>query len=205
MQGRGFLATVPLLAFVCAFVGGPGAAAADDFDRPGFYLGVTGLYGIDFFEDEIEDVLGVSGVEVDGSPGLNAYAGLRLFSWLAVEANYEWMAEFETRAFGGSFQLTNHNLSANVKLFLPIWRVQPYLNLGIGGQYYDLGSNLGVSDTGWALLGRPGVGVDVYVTKHWVLNAQLNGMLSTNDVDAIGQEFNDLFYMSVGAGLQYRF
>lgn len=208
MRHRAHALTV-LLGVVLA----PGLALADDFDRSGLYVGVGGAYGYDFFKDAIQDVVpsGV-GVDVNDTGGLNARLGYRLFSWIAFEAHYEWMDEFTTdvsipNVGTTTLDYTTHSFSGNLKFLLPIWRIQPYISLGVGGQYYILDESTGLigHETGWAFLGRPAGGIDFYITKHWVVNAEAAGMLATTDINTVGQNVTDLFYVSVGGGIQYRF
>ena len=99
----------------------------------------------------------------------------------------------------------------NAKFLIPIWRLHPYLYLGIGGQYYDLDASgtfadLGFdfSESGWAFAGRPGVGLDAYITENILVNVELSGVLATSNPSTI-PDIGDMFYMTVGAGLQYRF
>ena len=95
---------------------------------------------------------------------------------------------------------------------IPTWRLQPYLYLGIGGQYYDLEASarfadfveLDFSESGWAFAGRPGLGLDIYITENILVNVEVAGVLATSNPSTI-PDIGDMFYMTVGAGLQYRF
>jgi hypothetical protein len=187
------------------------ALAQDGFGRRGFYLGVGGQAGIDLFEDAIEDVTGGS-VTIDPTAGVSARLGYRLFSWFAIEGYYEWMNNFKTNIsvglIDGSLNYTTHTVTANLKFLIPTWRVQPYLVLGVGGQHFDLEDNVFAGlfdDKGWAFAGRPGLGLDLYITKNVVLNAEVAGVLATSEPKNIGTNITDLFYLSAGAGIQYRF
>ena len=51
---------------------------------------------------------------------------------------------------------------------------------------------------------RGGIGIDLYITEHIVINAQASALLTTFESPDIG-DVDDLNYMSVAAGLQYRF
>ena len=206
----------------------PAAALADDddkdFSRPGFYLGVGGAYGINFFDDTIEDAARDAGFEVSFNDtwGVNARVGYRLASWFALEGMYEWMDNFKIKVdgftdpdlaglLGAKVDYRTHTFSVNAKFLIPTWRLHPYLYLGIGGQYYDLDAsgtfaNVGLdfSEKGWAFAGRPGLGLDAYITENIVLNIEVSGVLATANPSTI-PDIGDMFYMTVGGGLQYRF
>jgi hypothetical protein len=203
----------------------PSFASADDFNRPGPYIGLAGVYQTNLFEDRIEDLLEdeVPGatVSIDDSGGLSALVGYRMASWFAAELQYEWVDEYDVKgsAFGQSgtiYSITGHTLTANTKWIVPVWRVQPYLVIGVGFSSWDVdrdtvGTALNqFTDTTIGngnqtdFAGRGGVGVDVYITEHIVLNAQGQVVVSTlkkPDLDDI----DDLNYVGFSAGLQYRF
>lgn len=205
----------------------PAAAQAGDgdkgFSRRGFYLGVGGSYGANFFEDTIEDAAEEEGfkVSIDNTWGVNGRVGYRLASWFALEGMYEWMDDFESKVdgvigadsdlLGAKVDYATHTFTLNAKFLVPIWRFQPYLLLGIGGQYYDLDAKgtfadvgFDFSQKGWSFAGRPGAGLDVYITRNILVNFELSGVLATSSPKTI-PDIGDLFYLSAGAGLQYRF
>jgi opacity protein-like surface antigen len=206
----------------------PAAALADDdgkdFSRPGFYLGVGGAYGINFFEDDIEDAARSVGIDVSVKDtwGVNARVGYRLASWFALEGMYEWMDNFKIEVddvmdpilddlLGAKVDYRTHTVTLNAKFLIPTWRLHPYLYLGIGGQYYDIDAagsfadnDLDFSESGWAFAGRPGVGIDAYITKNILVNVEVSGVLATSNPSTI-PDIGNLFYLSAGAGFQYRF
>jgi opacity protein-like surface antigen len=215
------------IAMLALFLLLPAAALAGDddknFSRRGFYLGVGGAYGANFFEDTIEDAAEREGfkVSVKNTGGVNARVGYRLASWFALEGMYEWMDNFKIKVdgiidadpdlLGAKVNYGTHTVTLNAKFLLPIWRLHPYLLLGIGGQYYDLDAeaefaNLGFdfSESGWALAGRPGVGLDAYITKNILVNVEVGGVLATSNPSTI-PNIGDMFYLTAGAGLQFRF
>jgi opacity protein-like surface antigen len=218
-----------LLALILAggLAGTAQAAGPDDegFGHTGFYFGVGGAAGLELFEDSLEDIANDEGVDLDieQSWAINARAGYRLASWVALELMYEYLDSFQIDVdsvdVGGPpipvgttlADYSTHTGTLNLKLIVPTWRIQPYLLLGAGGQYFDLeasplvqGTELDFGDSGWAFAGRPGLGIDVYLTKHILLNAEASGVLSTSSPDTV-PDIGDLFYLSVGGGLQYRF
>ena len=219
-----------LMALACTALLSASALADDDgdddgFARPGWYLGIGGAAGVNFFEDEIEDAAEKVGVNVDvkDTGGINARGGYRVNSWFAVEGMYEWMDNFEVEVksidTGGEplpvgttlFDYTTHTITANLKFVVPTWRFQPYLLLGVGAQHFDLdapatveASALDLSDSGWGFAGRPGLGLDIYITRNLLLNAEVAGVLATGNFSTI-PSIGDFFYLSAGGGLQWRF
>lgn len=209
-------ALLGLLAAVSLTVGAA-ARAADDFDRRGGYLGLNAAYGIDLFSDDVVALAGFGAVPLDyaNSWGLNARLGYRAFSWLAIEAQYEWMKGIDASVSGlpiGPIATYKPNtITGNLKLFLPVWRVQPYILAGIGVAIYDIDfitplDILDTSSTGFAF--RGGAGADIYLSKNWAINAEGTAVLNTSSFEinqaAVSAPTN-LYYFSVSAGLTYRF
>jgi len=200
------LFSVGLLAFCVSTASG--SARADDFTRFGPYLGIDGVWMQPLFEDSLRSTSGVA-AKVDGSFGLNARAGLRLLGFLAIEGQYEWLDGFDMQLAGGDIgTLSAHVLTGNAKLYIPIWRVQPYLLAGLGGSWHrfqgvGIASGVDVSDSAFA--GRVGGGVDLYLTRSLVLNAEATALLTTQDLSAGATALDKLHYLSFGVGLQYRF
>jgi opacity protein-like surface antigen len=205
----------------------------DPFDRPGFYLGVGATYQYNVFksrvedviEDEVDDALAGANANfnLDGSLGVNALLGYRVASWFAIEIQYEWVDEYDikgstdvpTPASGKLYSIEGHALTANTKWIVPFWRVQPYLLLGGGmalsdvskGDLADALNALGadIDDGKHAKpAARAGLGLDLYITQHIVVNAQASVLVTTLKKPDVG-DVDDLNYMSFAAGLQYRF
>lgn len=184
---------------------------ADDFDRRGPYLGVNGVYAISLFQNEINELAGADDhFDLGDSPGVNARLGYRIFSWFAVEAQYEWVQSMDLKLLGidlGDFK--PNTVTGNLKFFLPTWRIQPYLLVGAGVALWDVESPVySQSSTGFA--GRVGLGLDTYLTKHWVFNVEGTGVLNTNDIDPSRIDsditsISHLYYFSISAGITYRF
>jgi hypothetical protein len=217
----------------------PGLALAenesdpDPFDRPGFYIGGGGTYQFNAFgsriedviEDEVEDAIpgATANFDLDESAGANALLGYRVWSWFAVELQYEWVDEYDINgsidlpipASGKLYSIEGHTLTANTKWIIPFWRIQPYLLLGGGLAMSDV-SKGGLADafialgadiddgTNYEPVGRGGLGLDLYITEHILINAQASVVLTTLSSPDIG-DVDDLNYMSFAAGLQYRF
>jgi len=189
-------ASALLLGATSAFAEPPGP----DYSRPGFYVGINGMYALNFFDD------GGGLIDINNTWGLTARVGYRSRPWLAAELLYEWGSDF---AAGGSADLTTHTITANGKFIWPSWRAQPYLLVGLGAQGLEAtvrspgGSE---SDSLWGFAIRPAVGVDFYITKNIVVNAEIGPVVNVfNDQDPFPGSTEAEFYMSFGTGLQYRF
>lgn len=186
-----------------AQAGGYRGFARDDgeFARAGLYLG-GGLVGgfTTRLEGQLTEIPGVDNVEVDPSVGLAARAGARITPHLALEAHYEWMDDFETSIDGIEVAETRTQaLTADVKGYLATGRVQPYLAAGAGflsARSDDPVTTFQKTDTDFAA--RFGGGVEFYVNEHIGVSVDSSYVVPTGDVE-------DLDYVSVGAGVFFRF
>jgi len=199
---------IVFLGALCALIVPAAASAAGDFDRFGPYVGINAAWGYPLFEDEIRDVTGDSAATVDPSWGLDARLGLRLFSFLAIEGQYEWMDDFEANipSFGpaATAHITGNTFTGNLKLYIPIWRIHPYALAGIGFTKYKI--EAGPTTVKQDLFaGRVGGGADVYLTEKVALNAEVAALLTANDLEFNSNSFSSLNYLSVNFGLMYRF
>lgn len=215
--------------------GAAGDDAVDPFDRPGPYVNVGGSFAYNFFDAQIEefleDELGQEGsVEIDESGGLNARVGYRAASWFAAELAYEWIDRYDIEVGGdlgpgGSalsgklYDIEGHTLTLNTRWIVPVWRIQPYLLIGAGYSFYDVNrgpiaplleaqdSDIEIQDGNrGAFAGRVGLGIDWHLTDHFVLQTEATALVTTEDFDAPNEgAIDDLYYLSLAAGLQYRF
>jgi opacity protein-like surface antigen len=133
----------------------------------------------------------------------------RLLSWLAFEALYEGAYSYDIVVAGATVSsLSTHGLVANTKLIVPTWRLQPYLGLGVGAQYgnFDGDGSLDQLDTSrWDLVLRIGLGLDSYLSEHWIVNLELAPSVRFADYGNIPSESTDNFSLTLSAGIQYRF
>jgi len=232
LRGAAMLA-VGLLVMLPEFALADKKSDPDPFDRPGFYMGGGGTYQFNAFNGRIEDVIqdavddAIPGanadVDLDDSGGLNALLGYRVWSWFALELQYEWVDEYDIDGSidlpfpisGRLYSIEGHTLTASTKWIIPFWRIQPYFLIGGGIAISDVSKgNLAVAltalggdiddGTNMKPAGRAGLGLDIYLTKHIVVNAQASAVLTTLESPDIG-DVEDLNYMSFAAGLQYRF
>jgi hypothetical protein len=171
----------------------------EDANRPGFYLGLAGTWGIEKFQDS-------NNINADDSIGFNARAGYRALSWLSAEVQGEWMANFNLNLGPEDGKIEMHLIGANVRLNLPTGLIQPYLLLGGGYMHADLRGvqqgNVQRSFTdgadGDGGFGRFGGGMEFYPWPWLAVDLGIAYVLPTGDVD-------NLDYLSVTWGALYRF
>jgi opacity protein-like surface antigen len=188
-----------------------GEAPKPDYGRSGWFVGVGGGAGWNFLSDAVENETGgIIGIDTAGS--VNVRGGYRFWSWLALEGMYEGvfgldvtqnlpppsskLADFDT-----------HSLLVNLKFIAPIWRVHPYFALGVGAQYGDFDAIVGtpLDDDRWDPVLRFGLGVDGYITEHWVVNLELAPGIRFKDWGNIPSASTDNVTLTFSGGVQYRF
>lgn len=209
--------------------------AVDPFDRPGPYVTLGGSYAYNFFdqqvEDYLEDELGEQGsVDIEDSGGINARIGYRAASWFAAELAYEWIDRYDVEVGGDLgpgggalsgrlYDIEGHTLTLNTRWIVPIWRIQPYFLLGAGFSHYDVSrgplaapleaqdSDIEIEDgSQTSFAGRLGLGIDFHLTERIVLQTEATAMLTADDFETPDEgAIDDLYYLSISAGLQYRF
>jgi opacity protein-like surface antigen len=212
-----------------------GEAERDPFGRSGPYVSLGGSFAYNFFDQQIEDFLedevGENGtVDIEEAGGLAARVGYRAASWFAAEIEYEWIERYDVEVGGdlgplGSsiegklYDIEGHTLTFNTRWIAPIWRIQPYLLVGAGYSFYDVGRGPMASileaqdddieiedgDQG-AFAGRLGLGIDFHLTDHFVVQTEATALITADSFDAPDEgAIDDLYYLSLAAGLQYRF
>ena len=189
----------------------PNARAADsEFARSGPYIGVGATYGINVLESAFDDVLG-NNVDVDNTWGANARLGYRATSWLAVEAEYEYLDNFEVSVDNIRLaDLQAQTISANLRFIVPIKRFQPYLVLGAGATLFSLDDNAvpGLDVDHSSFSGRVGLGFDIYLTRSILLGIGADAVVSNAEVTDeffSGDSSGSLSYVAIHAGFDYRF
>jgi len=190
------------------------AAADSEFARSGPYLGVAATYGFNLLESAFDDVLDdvfVEDIDVDDTWGANARIGYRALSWLAVEAEYEYLDNFEV-SIGDvrAADLRAQTISANLRFIAPIRRFQPYLVLGAGATLFDLDHNRvpGLEVDHSSFSGRIGIGFDVYLTRNLLIDIGADAVITDAEVEDdlfSGDTSGSLSYIAVYAGLGWRF
>ena len=189
-----------------------------DYARVGPYLGIGGVYAVEFFnennaEHAVGSVLESDSVEadIDNSSGFHVLAGYRVHPNIAVEARYEHLFQFNVdgvdnydwdhQAHG---RVSAWNATANVKAFFLTGRWQPYAVLGLGylegdgfvrdkphPEYHG-------SQTDGDFMMRFGLGMDACITEHIAIGPEIAYVLPFGDVE-------DFDFMTISAGLRYKF
>ncbi len=173
-----------------------------EYARVGGYLGIGGTVAVENFRN-------AGPLSVDDSAGFNLRAGVRVRPHLALEFHFEWIEGFDVGGLeaigfpaGSSAEIETFVYSANAKLFLLTGRVQPFALAGTAVMETDtktrvpgLGSRT-TSEDAFAL--RLGGGIDAYLTRNVLLSLDATYVIPTGDAD-------DLDYLSLSGGLQYRF
>jgi opacity protein-like surface antigen len=189
----------------------------DDFARRGWLVGVSGSYAFQTFEDDQEHryrkQLGPDvNLAVDNSSGFNARVGYRCNARLSAEVEVEWLKGFGSDLTEPGFeQLAKIDfepvvVTTNVKAYALTGRYQPFLLVGAGAMTADtevrepvglaFTSVRSKSDNAFAM--RFGGGIDLYATQNVVVSLEADYVLPFGNLD-------DLDYVSISWGIQYRF
>lgn len=162
---------IPVLAFA------EDAGEQKNYARPGGYFGVNGAFALENFPNDVDP---------SHSFGASARLGYRFIPLFAAEAEVDWYDDFDT----GS---NNFSATANAKLYPEMWtgRVQFYILGGLGFAKLDVDEEL------TELLGKAGIGLDIYLTEHIVVNIEASYAMPFADLE-------DYQYAPIKWGLQYR-
>jgi hypothetical protein len=200
-----------VILLLVAGTGGVAQAQDDPNLRPGLYLGGGFTYAFPMFGKEVE-VATARSLSVDSSIGANARLGYRITSWMAIEAQYEYVDGFTAKLKPGhqtAMDLRAQTVTGNVKLLVPASVLQPYLVLGGGGTLYDIKDRLGLGFSGshWGVTGKAGIGFDLYLSPNWVLYIEGAAVFPTESISAPhgAQSLEELYYISTQIGIAYRF
>ena len=202
---------IAVVALACLLPAASFAEPANEYARPGWYLGAGGTWAPHWWKAP-EDPLNSPTIKTHNSFGFQVRGGYRVNRWLATELEYEWLDGFDNKVGGSTiFKLRTHVITANAKFLCPgLGRFQPYVLFGAGAAIFDitdrngLGTALESSSTGFAFRGT--AGLDFYVTKNWLLNFEAGAVIPTNEVEVSGAgDLEELFYIPIQLGFQYRF
>jgi opacity protein-like surface antigen len=193
------IVTPLITGFLASLTGSLLAQEADpdgDYGRPGFYLGAGVMRAYNLFEEELPP-----GVKVDNSFGINSRVGYRIFSRLALEAEFEWVNEFGLDANDnkilGIETLTG---TANVKGFLFTGPFQPYALFGVGVMNASEkdSAGLSVNANGTDLTFRMGGGFDFWANEKFAIALEATYLRPRGGL-------KDFDYVSYTVAAQYRF
>src|SRR5262249_9620465 len=124
---------------------------------------------------------------------------------------YEWLNGFKANSGGQEvLLLKGQNVTGNLKFhIIPVGPVQPNLCVGFGGMHYRANDQLGLglSHQQSAFASRLGGGLDIYLTKPFLINGEGTVILTSNDIASptSRQSLTGLYHVSTEAGFQYRF
>ena len=163
---------------------------SSSYSRSGFYLGVGGLYGIEDFDN-------TGSLEFDNGPGFNFRLGYRFHPNIAVEAMGERVDAFDLDGSSNA-EINTWTGTLNGKFFALTERFQPYGLVGLGAVRAKADGNAVINNSETDIAFRFGGGLDSYITESWVIELELSYVHPTGDVD-------DVNYLSLGGGIQYRF
>jgi len=158
----------------------------DIFHRDGGYFGLSGIAGVPVGD------FGTSGA-VGG--GLNGRLGWHGTGWLSFEMQAEYIHDMYTQETDTEWR--TFAFTTNFKASCPMGRVQPYALAGLGLLYAKRAGTTDRDSTNFAT--RFGAGLDIYLTKNWVLAAEVAYVLPVANLLDRG-----LDHMTFGAGFIYR-
>jgi hypothetical protein len=122
------------------------------------------------------------------------------------------MNGFKTNSLLASTEIRTSSIMVAPKFLLPFWRAQPYLLVGFGAQHSNLDFTSDRSRlfndgsvSNWNAAIRPALGIDIYITPKLLANMELAGVFVPGKFENQDISISDPIYLSLGAGLQYRF
>lgn len=195
----------------------PRVVRDDDYERAGWFGGVRIGSATEFVDEgrEEKSVRDAFATDVkfvmdsgNTSAGFGLVAGRRCNDRFSVEINIEWVDKFS----GKIIRTDNGKVAAkvtfapitgtvNLKGYLLTGRYQPYGLFGVGLMAIDSVTKtetLASEQTTGLVALRFGAGIDYYLTRNWVLNAELDYIYSATDIQTLD-------YLSLGFGVSYRF
>jgi opacity protein-like surface antigen len=223
VHSKARIATSAALGLAWLFVlAGPVRAAEDEIDsaRSGPYIGVNAGAAIPNFDGEYFFTPPPFEARTDETTSLELLgrAGWRLLPYLAIEGQYEWVREWElTTKTTTCAEVDAEIITGNIRLFAPFEAIHPYAVVGAwAGRFrsrviqrdFDVGGTnrcaktpaVDLRESNWELAFRFGGGLDVYVTRHVIVNLEASTIYAEDE--PFGQKFP---FVSVSGGLGYRF
>lgn len=161
----------------------------DDFARPGTYVGVSAVKGMEQFRNL--GPLDASNSDV----GVGLRVGQRIDPRFAVEVAVDQVPGYELSAPGASADLDVTSVAVQGKYFFTEDRVQPYALFGLGWTEMDV--DAAGLDNSEAFV-RAGAGVDVYLSRNVALFGEATWNVPAGDLD-------DAEHIDFQMGLLFRF
>jgi len=170
------------------------------YDRKGLFFGGGAFWAPELFD---------TGAQVDDSRGVYGRLGYRFHPRFAMDVRFDWLEQFDVSGENATGSIQPMAITTNARFYILTNRIQPYVNIGLGGAYVDAeGTTLPTSsppstrfeDKGWAGVLRLGVGTDIYLTPSVLLNLDASAAGVGGDWAGVNVGFGQL-----GAGLEFRF
>ena len=188
MRRSGLFLQVSWAALAAALLVSSSASAEQEqelsYARSGGWVGLGGAYAEENFS---------SVGSYDNAGSILFRAGYRGLPNVAVELLGEVLPEFQSDGASDG-DVDGFAVSANLKLLLPLGRIEPWGALGLGILSIDSDAQHREDDFAF----RSAAGLDLYLTPHWALYGEVAYMLPAGDVD-------DYDYATFGGGFLYRF
>ena len=149
-----------------------------DTGAKGFYFGAGASYSW-------EDFRNTDGLDVDNAGGFNFYGGYQLTRYLALEANYDWHADFDLRYNGTTIGSISdlQTFMVDAKAMYPIGRFVPYVQAGLGWMWATAEVKHGGDNTNDDFAWNIGLGLEHYLTPNVSLGLDHKYVIGTGDVD----------------------
>lgn len=137
-----------------------------------------------------------SGIHADDAAALDLFAGYRVRPELAVEAQAQFLSDFDLDGSGGG-DIDGFALTGSAKVF-PVTSgpIQPFGLLGVGILDLDGPRRIDANETNW--LFQLGAGIDFPVADRTILEVRGDYRFPQGALD-------DFEYWTLGANVQYRF
>jgi opacity protein-like surface antigen len=185
------------MALLLALLAAPALAQDDDdeedadvFAREGLYLSARGLYALEDWSDEERH-------GADNTDGVGATVGYRMSPFVGLEVDVEYTRDF---IHPDSRDVSLIYASTRMKVYPMTGRIQPFLMGGIGILATLVRNRDGAKPrddrADWAF--RGGGGLDVYITKNWMITSEASYVATVGNV-------KNLNYAVFGLGVTYRF
>ena len=191
---------------LCASVAAAEEPPDDRFSREGGYLGLGSLFSFEVFQEtdlQRQNSVGSANVHQPGF-GLNLRGGWRHSPHLATELLLDVIVDRDYTVDGSDSETREIASSFNLKVPFLTQRVQPYAAAGMGVLYTKIANT--TEDDSVRFMLRGALGLDVYVTEHWVINMEGVYLYPTGKGHvALNTGKVRLDTVSVGAGFAYRF
>ena len=170
-------------------------SASEEYERPGGYMVMQALFALDDFAH-------TGGLESGGSLGASGRLGYRLFPWLAVETQVEWVDRFTFKRNSVTVIKFEDAVvtTVNARIYPLTGQFQPFFLTGLGAAHFNAEtvSVPSLHDDATDVAARFGAGIDLYGDKNWAITLSADYVLPMGDLDGLD-------YASFAWGFMVRF